>query len=120
MVRTTAAGYVSLPDLDERAVFRSASAATWYRRKAPGVTHWPDHPRGAGRLAAASQALPMVLLEPPRRGSNASLPARRSRFPARLFPPQERRLEGKSPPSASLMDRRRTGKNAHVLHHGPG
>ena len=61
----------------------------------------PDDPRGAGGPAAAAQALPMVLLDPAGQCADVALQAGRPRFPARLFPPQERRLEGQPPASSS-------------------
>ena len=43
-----------------------------------------------------------------------------ARLPARLLPPQERRLAGQPALSAGGLDRRRTGEAADLLRHGPG
>ena len=53
----------------------------------------------------------MVLLDPPGQRADVALQAGRPRFPARLFPPQKRRLEGRtarirSPPGAPRSWRR--------------
>ncbi len=41
------------------------------------------------------------------------------RFPARLFPPQERRLEGEPAAPPRRVERGRTGEDADLLRHGP-
>ena len=46
--------------------------------------------------------------------------ARNSRLPARLLSPQERRLARQPALPARRMERRRTGEDADLLHHGSG
>src|SRR5215204_1832259 len=95
MVPARAAGRVPLAGADEP-VRRTARTAVRDRREAPCGAGEPDNPRGARGIAAAPQALPVVLFDPPGQRADVALPAGRPRFPARLFPPQERRLEEQS------------------------
>ena len=111
LVRAGPARRVPLAGADERAVRRAARAAVRHRRQAAGRARQPDDPRGARGPAAAAQALPVVLLDPAGQRADVALQAGRPRFPARLFPPQERRLEGQpaassSPPGAPRSWRR--------------
>ena len=72
-------------------------------------------PRGA---RPAAQALSLVLFDARSRRQHAQCPARHSRFPARLLPPQERGLETEPAVPAQGMERRRTGQAADLLRHG--
>src|SRR5205085_2237627 len=91
---------------------RGHGRSTGWRRDA-------DDPRGAGGAAETAQALPVVLRDADGQCPDHALPTGRAQFPARLLPPQERRLERQQAASARRLDRRRAGEDANLLYHGP-
>ncbi len=119
LVRAGAARRVPLAGADERAVFRSTRPALRHRRGATaGRRAGRGHPRGLGQARPAAQALPMVLLDPTGQCRDVALPAGGPRLSARLFPFQERRLGRQSAAPAAIVERRRIGQDADLLHHG--
>ena len=108
-------GRVPLGRADERAVRRPAAAP----------------PAAAAARAAPDIHAALAALDRPRkhyqwyystRPANAdmrALQAGRARLPARLLPPQKRRLDRQQAASAGRLDRRRAGQAADLLHHGP-
>ena len=107
LVRACAARCVRLAGADERALRRPAGAAIRYRppsaggahRARPSMRRWPPcH----GRASTTSGTI-----RPAGQRPDVALSARRPRFPARLLPPQERRLEGE-PAVGSRLERGRS------------
>ncbi len=115
------AAYAALvrPDIFTRMVLMSAP----FCRSAVGAVR-PARREGAdihaalAALAAAAQALPVVLLDASGQREHVACQAGRARFPARLLPPQERRLESEQAVRARGLDGRRAGQDADLLHHG--
>ena len=108
---------------DERTVRRPAGAALRYGRRHAGRSGadarrrlGPE--RRAGRAAASAQALPVVLLDPRGRWRHAQLSAGRARVPARVLPPQERRLGAEPAVSARALGGVGTREDADLLRDG--
>ena len=101
LVRAGAARRVPLGGADERAVRGPAGAAVRHRDTPRRRSRAGRHPRRAGGAAPAAQALPVVLHDARGRTTTCALPAGRARFPARLLPHQERRLDGRTGRSRS-------------------
>src|SRR5262249_28367974 len=101
------------------AVWRTARPAVRHRREGVSTARDADDPRGAGGAAQTAQALSVVLRDAAGQCPDHALPTGRAQFPARLLPPQERRLERQQAASARRLDRRRTGEDADLLYHGP-
>ena len=116
VVRAGAARCVPLGGADERAVRRPAGIAVRHSRPAAARRARATSTR-RWQSSAAAQALSMVLLDAARQCRHVALPAGRARLSARLFPSQERGLAATSR-SGCNVDRRRTGEDADLLHHG--
>src|SRR6516162_2026253 len=91
--------------------------ATDGKEPAPPAT--PTIHEALAAPAQTAQALPVVLRDAAGQCPDHELPTGRAQFPARLLPPQERRLEREQAASARRLDRRRTGEDADLLYHGP-
>src|SRR5262249_26346759 len=110
VVRAGTARRVPLRDADERAVRGGAGTlATRAARR---------YPRRDGSAAAAAQTLSVVLFDASGQRRHGALQARRARLPARLLPPQERRLAAEPAAPLGGVDGGRAGEDANLLHHG--
>ena len=119
VVRAGAPRRVLLCRPDERAVRRPPCPAVRHRTRRPCSTRaGARHPRRPRATGPAAQALPMVLLDAAGQRRHVALSARRARFPARLLPPQKRRLAAEPALQTARLDRRGTGQDADLLHHG--
>ena len=121
------AAYAALvrPDIFKRMVLMSAPfggppAVPFDTADKPPAAQGAGHPRRARGPAKAAQALPVVLLDATGQREHVEGAPGRARFPARLLPSQERRLESQQAVRAERLGRRRTGQDADLLHHGPG
>src|ERR1700752_5109324 len=111
MVCAGSARRVSLAGADD-AVWRTARPAVRHRREGASAARDADDPRGAGGAAQTAQALPVVLRDAAGQCPDHALPTGCAQFPARLLPPQERRLERQQAASAPRPGRPRNGGNA--------
>ena len=123
LVRAPATRRIPLGGADERTLYGSAADPFDTADSAAHDLPPPpsdQHPRRAGGIKAAAEALPVVLFDAGSQRQHAEVPAGRPRFPPRLLPLQERRLEREQALPAQVVVCRRTGEAAHLLHHGPG
>src|SRR5882757_6108167 len=119
MVRAGTTGCVSRGGADERAVRGTAAASIQHGR-------WPAKAEARGSrasrtcgVAAAAQALPMVLFDARGQREHAPRAPGRARLLAGLLSSQKRGLERQRALSAEIVDRERAGKAADLLYHGP-
>ena len=122
MVCSDTTGRVLLSRADERAVWWNSAAALRHRQftAAKECLTRSRHPRAIGGTAPPAQALSAVLHDAPSQRPHAKLSAEYPRLPPWLLSLQERRLEAEQALQTQILERRRTRKDAHLLHHGPG